>query len=126
MNYLLPHIRRLPQKLVRDQFAMDAAQKVGIDSAVLREELRQAALRRRDHIEVRATALSEVERVLLRALSITDPEHEEARRTAAEAFIRQTQWFEGLGVFDALRALAERGPRPDGCCRESGAEGLAG
>ena len=111
MNYLLPHIRRIPQKLVRDQFAMDAAQKLGIDSAVLREELRQAALRRRDRIEVRATALTEVERVLLRALSITDPEHEEARRTAADAVIRQPQWFEGLGVFEALRALCERGVR---------------
>lgn len=55
--------------------------------------------------------MSEVERVLLRALSITDPEHEEARRTAAEALIRQSQWFEGLGTFDALRALAERGVR---------------
>jgi len=40
----------------------DAAQKLGIDSAVLREELRQAALRRRDHIETRETALTEVER----------------------------------------------------------------
>ncbi len=109
MNYLLPHIRRIPQKLVRDQFAMDAAQKLGIDSAVLREELRQAALRRRDRIEVRATALTEVERVLLRALSITDPEHEEARRTASEAVSRQPQWFEALGVFEALRALCERG-----------------
>ena len=111
MNYLLPHIRRIPQMLVRDQFAADAAQKLGIDSAVLREELRQAALRRRDRIEVRATALTEVERVLLRALSITDPEHEEARRTAADAVIRQSQWFEGLGVFEALRALCERGVR---------------
>jgi DNA primase len=111
MNYLLPHIRRIPQKLVRDQFAMDAAQKLGIDSAVLREELRQAALRRRDRIEVRTTALSEVERVLLRALSITDPEHEEARRTAAEAVTRQPQWFEALGVFETLRLLCERGVR---------------
>ncbi len=111
MNYLLPHIRRIPQKLVRDQFAMDAAQKLGIDSAVLREELRQAALRRRDHIEVRTTALTEVERVLLRALAITEPEHEEARRTAVDALSRQPQWFEGLGAFDALRVLAERGAR---------------
>ena len=111
MNYLLPHIRRIPQKLLRDQFAMDAAQKLGIDSAVLREELRQAALRRRDHIEVRVTTLTEVERVLLRALAITDPEHEEARRTAVDAFTRQSQWFEGLGVFGALRALVERGVR---------------
>jgi DNA primase len=109
MNYLLPHIRRIPQKLVRDQFAMDAAQKLGIDSAVLREELRQAALRRRDHIEVRTTTLTEVERVLLRALAITDPEHEEARRTAVDAVTKQPQWFEGLGAFAALQALAERG-----------------
>src|SRR5579863_8758166 len=60
MNYLLPHIRLMPEKLARDQFAGDAAQKLGIDSAVLREELRQAALKRRDHVEVRATALTEV------------------------------------------------------------------
>ena len=111
MNYLLPHIRRIPQKLVRDQFAMDAAQKLGIDSAVLREELRQAALRRRDHIEVRVTALTEVERVLLRALAITDPEHEESRSTAGDAVQRQSQWFEGLGAFPALQALAHRGSR---------------
>ena len=111
MNYLLPHIRRIPQKLVRDQFAMDAAQKLGIDSAVLREELRQAALKRREHIEVRTTALTEVERVLLRALAITDPEHEEARRTAADAVARQPQWFEGLGVGGSLAALAGRGAR---------------
>ncbi|MGA7243373.1 MAG: DNA primase [Terracidiphilus sp.] len=109
MNYLLPHIRRIPQKLVRDQFAMDAAQKLGIDSAVLREELRQAALRRRERIEVRTTALTEVERVMLRALAITDPEHEESRRTAADALTRQPHWFEGLGAFEALLALAERG-----------------
>ena len=53
MNFLLPHIRRMPETLARDQFAADAAQKLGIDSAVLREELRQAALKRRDHVEAR-------------------------------------------------------------------------
>ena len=111
MNYLLPHIRRIPQKLVRDQFAMDAAQKLGIDSAVLREELRQAAMRRREHIEVRTTALTEVERVLLRALAITDPEHEEARRTVADAVTKEPQFFESLGIAPSLRVLASRGAR---------------
>jgi len=111
MNYLLPHIRRIPQKLARDQFAMDAAQKLGIDSAVLREELRQAALKRREHVEVRTTSLTEVERVLLRALAITDPEHEDARRTAADAVTRQPQWFESLAVAQSLRPLAERGAK---------------
>src|ERR1700758_4510200 len=80
MNFLLPHIRRMPEKLARDQFAADAAQKLGIDSAVLREELRQAALKRRDRIEVRAATLTEVEKVLLRALAIVDPHYPRARR----------------------------------------------
>ncbi|MGA2352170.1 MAG: DNA primase [Terracidiphilus sp.] len=108
MNYLLPHIRRMPEKLARDQFAADAAQKLGIDSAVLREELHQAALRRRDHIETRATTLTEVERVLLRALAIDDPENERARRLAAEALSAQPTWFEHLGSYAALQALAVR------------------
>jgi DNA primase len=108
MNYLLPHIRRNPEKLARDQFAADAAQKLGIADSIMREELRQAALRRRDHVEVRRSALTEVERVLLRALAITDPDHEEARRVAVDAATRQPQWFEDLGVFPAIRALATR------------------
>ena len=111
MNYLLPHIRRMPEKLAREQFAADASQKLGIDSAVLREELRQAALRRRDHVEARATALTEVERVLLRALCIDDPEFERSRRLAIEALAQQPAWFEHLGSFAALQALAGRATR---------------
>ncbi len=108
MNYLLPHIRQIPEKLSRDQFAHDAAQKLGIDSAVLREELRQAALKRRDHIEIRAANLSEVERVLLRALAIVDPEQEQSRRTAAQAILEHPAWFEQLAAYPALQALASR------------------
>jgi len=108
MNYLLPHIRRMPEKVARDQFVHDAAQKLAIDSAILREELRQAALKRRDRVEVRATGLNEVERVLLRALAVTDPENEQARRLAAQALEEQPAWFEHLGVYAALQALAGR------------------
>jgi DNA primase len=111
MNYLLPHIRRMPEKLAREQFAADASQKLGIDSVVLREELRQAALRRRDHVEARATALTEVERVLLRALCIDDPEFERSRRLAIEALAQQPAWFEHLGSLVALQALAGRATR---------------
>jgi len=108
MNFLLPHIRRMPEKLARDQFAADAAQKLGIDSAVLREELRQAALKRRDRVEARAATLTEVERVLLRALAIDDPEFELARRLAIEALIAQPAWFEHLGACAAMQSLATR------------------
>ncbi len=108
MNYLLPHIRRIPHKLERDQFAHDAAQKLGIDSAVLREELRQAALKRQDHVEVRPSKLTEVERVLLRALAITSPENEQARRMAISAISAHPERFEHLGSVPCLHALAAR------------------
>ena len=108
MNFLLPHIRRMPETLAREQFAADAAQKLGIGSAVLREELRQAALRRRERVEERAAKLTEVERVLLRALAVTDPEGAEARLLAVEALTNNTAWFEHLGAFGAMRALADR------------------
>lgn len=109
MDFLLPHIRRMPDVLAREQFAVDAAQKLGIGSTVLREELRQAALRRRDHVEAKAAALTEVERVLLRALAITDPEYEDARRKAAQTIAAQPAHFEHLGAWPALQALADRG-----------------
>jgi len=111
MNYLLPHIRRMPEKLARDQFAHDASQKLGIDSAVLREEIRQAALRRRDHIEVKTSVLTEVERVLMRALAISDPEGVHARNLAAQAISEQPTWFQHLGTFGALQELAGRQSR---------------
>ncbi len=102
MNFLLPHIRRMRHRLERDQFAMDAAQKLGIDSAVLREELRQAAMQRRERVETRISGLTEVERVLIRALASRG----ESWQLAAEAIAAHAEWFEGLGSFPALLALA--------------------
>jgi DNA primase len=108
MNYLLPQIQRIPERLTREQFAADAAQKLGIDSAVLREELRQAALKRRDRVEIKRSPLTEVERVLLRALAILDPEQEDARRLATQALAMQPAWFEHLGTYGAMQAMVDR------------------
>jgi DNA primase len=102
MNFLLPHIRRIRHKLERDQFAMDAAQKLGIDSAVLREELRQAALTRRESIPKRVSGITEVERVLLRALA----SHGNCHRIAAEAIAAHPERFQPLASFAALQILA--------------------
>ena len=125
VNYLLPHIRRIPHELVRLEFVRDASQKLEIDSAIMLKEMRQAALKRREHIEVRTTALTEVERVLLRAVAITSPEHEDARRTAMDAITRQSQWFEVLAAWPALQALAGRGSRdPMDVVEDSGQRAL--
>jgi DNA primase len=52
-----------------------------------------------------------VERVLLRALAIDDPEFEPSRRLAAQALAEQPAWFDHLGSFQALQALAGRQAR---------------
>src|SRR6476469_466569 len=43
INHLLPHIQRVPSRIVRDELAHEIAQKLGIDSAVLRQELKHVA-----------------------------------------------------------------------------------
>ena len=39
LNYLLPHIQRVPSRIVRDEWANEISHRLGIESAVLRQEL---------------------------------------------------------------------------------------
>lgn len=71
VNYLLPHIQRVPSRIVRDELAQEIAQKLGIDSVVLRQELKQVATAR-SAAAVQAPVEAQVtdaERLLVRALS---------------------------------------------------------
>src|SRR5579863_527324 len=71
VNYLLPHIQRIPSRIVRDELAHEIAQKLSIDSAVLRQELRHTAATR-SAATVKAPAEAQVtdaEKVLIRALA---------------------------------------------------------
>jgi DNA primase len=71
VNHLLPHIQRVPSRIVRDELAHEIAQKLGIDSAVLRQELRHAASTRTTSA-VKAPAEAQVtdaEKILIRALA---------------------------------------------------------
>jgi len=77
LNYLLPHVQRVPNRIVRDELANEISHRLGIDSAVLRQELRHAA-RSRTASQVNAPgsgALADAERVLIRALSSRELAH---------------------------------------------------
>ncbi|SNT31159.1 DNA primase [Granulicella rosea] len=104
MNFLLPHIRRMPNALQRNEFAEDAAQKLAIPSDILRQELKQAAAQRVESVRAhRVEPISETERVLLRALVL--PETDPARVLAAEKLADNPEWYEGLPaapLFDVL------------------------
>jgi DNA primase len=118
LNFLLPHIRRLPNLLARDEFAANAAQKLSIDSAVLREELKQAAAKRRDTVSSNRLGLTECERVLVRALAA--PSNDPAHVAVLAALDRQPELFEELSVTTLLDSLRSRG---DADPLESVAEG---
>jgi DNA primase len=108
LNYLLPHIRRMPNRIARDEFASDAAQKLGIDSALVREELHQAARKRRDQVNPSGLdSLKEAERLLLRAMAGA-PESRIFLRVS-QALHSQPQSFEGLAVTPMLWLLRDRG-----------------
>jgi DNA primase len=71
LNYLLPHIQRVPSRIVRDEWANEISHRLGIESAVLRQELRHAAgARSASRVNAPAAAgLTDAERVLIRALA---------------------------------------------------------
>ena len=86
VNYLLPHIQRVPSRIVREGLANDISQKLGISSAVLRQELKTVATRR-SSVEIRTAPDSQItpaEKVLVRAASSTLSEDAEMRQTALE------------------------------------------
>ena len=119
VNYLLPHIQRVPSRIVRDELAHEISQKLGIESAVLRQELRHAAATR-ETSAVKAPAEAQVtdaEKVLIRALASARQiqsveEHLSARDGAEEEFdpARQALYVlqnEGLHRGLSTESLAE-------------------
>jgi DNA primase len=125
VNHLLPHIQRVPSRIVRDELAMEISQKLGIDSAVLRQELKHAATNR-SATQVKTTAEAQItgaERVLIRALaSATQMQSADTRTSAREGTdeefdpARQAQYalqsehlYEGLTSQSLMEALLEAG-----------------
>ncbi|MGB8989184.1 MAG: DNA primase [Candidatus Sulfotelmatobacter sp.] len=125
VNFLLPHIQRVPSRIVRDELSQEIAQKLGIDSAVLRQELRHVASER-SAAKVKAPAeaqATDAERILVRALAsarqMQPGEHLSSRDGAEEEFdpARQAQYafqseglHRGLATESLVEALLNAGP----------------
>ncbi len=120
VNYLLPHIQQVPSRIVRDELTREIAQKLNIDSAVLRQELRHAATNRsaatlKSPVESQVT---DAEKILVRALTsareMTSKQHISARDGVDEEFdpARQAQFVlrneplhHGLATESLIQAL---------------------
>ncbi|HEX4580963.1 MAG TPA: DNA primase [Acidobacteriaceae bacterium] len=107
VNFLLPHIQRMPDVIAKVEFAKDIGDKLAIDAALLRERLKQAAAKRPGQVAAMGISnLSECERVLVRALA--GPLGSETFRRVFQAMEAQPEHFEGLGILTALQELAGR------------------
>jgi DNA primase len=72
LNFLMPYVQRLPNRLLRSEWATRIASELRVDEPVLREELRRAANERRSEVKPRVELLAPVvkpaERQLIRML----------------------------------------------------------
>jgi DNA primase len=126
VNHLLPHIQRVPSRIVRDELAMEISQKLGIDSAVLRQELKHTATNR-SATAVKGPSEAQItgaERVLIRALASarqmqssgerisardgTDEEFDPSRQ--AQYALESERLHEGLASESLIAALLLNGP----------------
>jgi DNA primase len=53
LNFLMPHVQRIPDGLLRSEWATRIAQQLRVDEPVLREALRKAAAERRSEVKTR-------------------------------------------------------------------------
>ena len=115
LNFLLPHIRRMPNRIARDEFAMDAAQKLGIDSALVRAELKEAAAKRRDSVGSTSAPFTRAEQILMQAFSA--PKESELYQSAEAAYLEHEADFARMR--EDVRETLERLRR-----REAGADAM--
>jgi DNA primase len=109
--YLLPHIKRVPQAIVRDELANNVAQRLGIDSALMRQELRHAATNRAAQFKAPAEPqISGAEKLLVRLLAPGLAEELQELRVVVSELLLTEVLTEGLptgSVIDYLLSPME-------------------
>jgi DNA primase len=111
LNFLLPHIRRQPNPIARNDFAENAAQKLGIESSLMRQELKQAAAQRLESVKAaQPRAVTEVERIVLCALVL--PEADSSRQLAAERLGANPDWYADMASSAVIEVLVNA-PAPE-------------
>ena len=115
VNFLLPYLQKIPNKLLRSEWATRIAQQLRVDEPVLRAELSRAAKERRRELKTQPELLGRlakpVERRLIRMLvDAEDFKVELARR------LHQERLYEGMEAEKIIAALiaANLAPEPAG------------
>jgi DNA primase len=115
LNFLMPYVQRLPNRLLRSEWATRIASELRVDEPVLREALRRAAAERRSEVKPRAElltpAVKQAERQLLYMLVEAAGFRERLAREIAATGLHRG--LETEKIFEALVGTATTGQRPD-------------
>jgi DNA primase len=115
LNFLMPYVQRLPNRLLRSEWATRIASELRVDEPVLREALRRAAAERRSEVKPKAElltpAVKQAERQLLYMLVEAAGFRERLAREIAATGLHRG--LETEKIFEALVGTATTGQRPD-------------
>ena len=115
VNFLMPYVQRIPDRILRSEWATRIAQQLRIEEPVLRESMRKAANERRSEVKARPELVGRAGKPAERRLVQLLIEAEEFRAQLAQE-IRAEELHTGLETERILAVLVEAcesGERPD-------------
>jgi DNA primase len=115
VNFLMPYVQRVPDRILRSEWATRIAQQLRIEEPVLRESMRKAASERRSEVKARPELVGRAGKPAERRLVQMLIESDDFRARLAQD-IRAEELHKGLEVERILTVLveaSESGERPD-------------
>jgi DNA primase len=113
LNFLMPYVQRLPNRLLRSEWATRIASELRVDEPVLREALRRAAAERRSEVKPKAELLAPAVRPAERRLMQMLVEAQGFREKLAREILSDGlhRGLESERIFEAL--VSKVGDQPD-------------
>jgi len=115
VNFLMPYVQRIPDRILRSEWATRIAQQLRIEEPVLRESMRKAASERRSEVKARPELVGRQGKPAERRLVQLLIEGDEFRSELAQA-IRVEELHRGVEserILETLVAACAEGARPD-------------
>ena len=115
VNFLMPHVQRIANPLLRSEWATRISQQLRVEEPVLREALRKAAAERKGEVKTKPELLSRSARPAERRLVQMLIDADEFRERLAKELGKEDlhKGLETERVFDALLPVCAEGGRPD-------------
>jgi DNA primase len=115
VNFLMPYVQRVPDRILRSEWATRIAQQLRIEEPVLRESMRKAASERRSEVKARPELVGRVGKPAERRLVQLLIEGDDFRAQLAQE-LRAEELHRGLEserILETLIVASGDGARPD-------------